>query len=148
MVQIAQTSFNEQPVDILYPNFKHNTKTNSILTFTSEEDSFYYHHTAFYYKNRARLHFNVTNKFLAYYGLIKGLIAFNKPGELKFNFPAGQKLMVIDLDVNQFEALNKLFRTVYAALLKEVQFRAELKKAIAFEQRYRREVAELYLAVG
>lgn len=148
MAHSAQTLFKEQPAHILYPTLESTRKTSSIITFTPESDTFYIHPTSFYYKNRARLQFNVTQEFQAYFGLIKGLIEFIRSRELNFRYPANQKQMEIDLDVNQFEELHQLFRAVYTELLKEVQFRAELKKAIEFEQQYKREVAERYLAVG
>ena len=148
MAQSAQNLYSEHPTDTLFANRENNQRTSSIVTFAPDSESFYYHSTAFYYKNRARLHFHVTNEFVAHFGLVRGLIEFIRPGSLKFSYPSGQKKMEIDLDVDQFEELHKLFRAVHVELLKELRFKTELKKAIEFEQKYRREVAELYLAVG
>lgn len=148
MAPSAQPLFKEQPSNTLYANLESTNKTSSIITFAPDSDSFYYHSTAFYYKNRARLHFNVTNEYLAHFGLVRGLIEFIRPSQLKFNYPYSQKKMEIDLDIDQFEELHQLFRAVHVELLKELRFKNELKKAIEFEQKYRREVAELYLAVG
>ena len=66
---------------------------------------------------------------------------------MKFTFTPDQKQIETDLGVTQFEELNKLFLIVYREVLKEIRFKAALKKAIEFEQRYKREGAEIYSGV-
>ena len=148
MAQSAQSLFSERYENILLTSSERKSTTSSIVTFTPDSDTFYYHHNAFYYKNRARLQFNVTNEFLSQFVLIRGLIEFIRPKHLRFTFTPDRKSMEIDLEVSEFDELNLLFRRVYSELRKEIRFKAALKRAIAFDQAYQRERAEIYQAVG
>lgn len=141
----AQNLFNEQEQHILFPNRRSNSETpSSVSNFILKGDKFYDQPAAFYYKDRARLRFNVSDEFSKYFVLIKGLIEFSRPSQLKFTFTPDQKQIETDLDVIQFEELNKLFLVVYRELLKEIRFKTALKNAIEFEQRYKREGAKVY----
>lgn len=144
----AHNLFNEREQHILFPNRKSDIETPSTVTnFILKGDKFYHQPAAFYYKDRARLRFNVTDEFSKHFVLIKGLLEFSRPSQLKFTFTQDQKQIETDLGVTQFEELNNLFLIVYRELLKEIRFKAALKKAIEFEQRYKREGAEVYSAV-
>jgi hypothetical protein len=147
MAQSAQLLYNDRHADILLAQFESTTKTRT-LTFTPDEDTFYFHPTASYYKNRACLHFNLTTEFLPHSVLVRGLIEFTRPKHLRFIYSADRKRMEIDLEVSQFDELTQLFRTVYSELRREIQFKAALRKAIEFEREYKRESEEVYLAVG
>ncbi|MBA4053463.1 MAG: hypothetical protein C0490_02005 [Marivirga sp.] len=147
MAQTAQL-FNEQHQDILFPNRENNNKSvsnNVAAIFNS--DSFYHQPTAFYYNDRARLQFNLTDVFSTHFVLVKGLIEFSRPSTLKFKFTPDQKAIETDVPVNQFEELANLFLIVYKELHKEIRFKAALKRAIQFEQRYNQERTEVYSGV-
>ena len=146
MAQSAQSLFNDRYEDIVLSPSE--SKSSSIVTFTPDVDTFYYHHNAFYYKERARLQFNVTNEFVSHFILIRGLIEFTRAKHLKFTFAPDIKRMEIDLEVGQFDELSQLFRTVYSELKKEIRFKIALKKAIEFDEQYKREREQIYLAVG
>jgi hypothetical protein len=147
MAQSAQSLYNDRHADLILSQFEVTTRTRA-LTFTPDEDTFYFHPTASYYKNRARLHFNLTNEYLPHFILIRGLIEFNRPKHLKFTYASDRKRMEIDLEVSEFDELTKLFRTVYAEVRKEIQFKTVLRKQIAFEREYRLESAAVYMAIG
>lgn len=146
MAQTAQL-FTEQHNDILFPNREHNKSVSNNLTAIFNDDSFYHQPIAFYYNERARLQFIVTDTFSTYFILIKGLIEFSRPNTLKFNFTSDQKIIETDLSINQFEELANLFHSVHKELHKEIRFKAALKRAIQFEQRYNQERAEVYSSV-
>ena len=144
----AQNLFNEQDHPILFPNHgNHNAKASYHLNSILKGDRFYDQPSTFYYKERARLHFAVADEFSKHFILIKGLIEFSRSSSLKFSFIADQKRIEINLEVNQFEELNQLFLTVHTEMLKEIRFKAALKKAIEFEQRYKQEAAKVYLTL-
>jgi hypothetical protein len=147
MAQTAQL-FTEQHNDILFPNREsNNTSVSNNLRAIFSGDSFYQHPTAFYYNDRARLQFNVTDEFFTQFILIKGLIEFSRPNTLKFKFTLDQKAIETDLPVNQFGELANLFLNIDKELNKEIRFKAALKRAIQFEQRYNQERAEVYSSV-
>ena len=148
MAQSAQSLFSERYENIVLASSASKSTTSSIVTFTPDSDAFYYHHNAFYYKDRAKLHFNVTNEFLSHVVLIRGLIEFTRSKELKFTFTPDRRGIEIDLEVGQFDELTKLFRRVYSELKKEIRFRVALKRAIEVDREYQRERADIYLAVG
>ena len=108
------------------------------------DDWFFEKTSAFYYNDRARLYFRVTNPFVSYFALLKGLIEFTRPGFLQFVYHADQKIFEIDLPREQFSELKKLLQNVHQLLLREIQFKVNLKKAIQFEERYKREMAAIY----
>jgi hypothetical protein len=121
-------------------------KTNSgqSLLSPSFAEGQFYKPAAFYYKNRARLYFTLTEEFSAHFGLIKGLIEFYRSRHLKFTFNPDKKLFETDLEATRFADLAKLLDIVYDQVLREIRFKAALKKAILFEQRYKLESAEVY----
>lgn len=119
-------------------------ENQSYLNSLFHEDQFFTPPVASYYNNRARLRFGIATEYSAYFILIKGLIEFSRSGHLRFVFNTDKKLFEIDLQINQFPDLSNLLTTVYGQTLKEIRFKAALKKAIQFEQRYRLESAEVY----
>lgn len=108
------------------------------------DDWFFEKTSAFYYNERARLYFKVTTPFVSHFALLKGLIEFTRPGHLQFTYQADQKVFEIDLPRDQFSELKKLLQNVHQLVLREIQFKANLKKAIQFEERYKREMAAIY----
>jgi hypothetical protein len=108
------------------------------------ENWFFEKTSAFYYNERARLYFKVTTPFTLHFALLKGLIEFTRPGYLQFTYQADQKIFEIDLPRDQFPELKKLLQNVHQLLLREIQFKANLKKAIQFEERHKREMAAIY----
>lgn len=146
MAQPAQL-FNEQRNDILFPNRSNNESVSHNLAAIFSVDSFYQQPTAFYYNDRARLQFIITSEFAPHFILIKGLIEFARPNTLKFKFKTDEKHVEIDLALSQFEELMTFLPVVYLGLQKELKFKAALKKAIQFEEKYKRERDEVYSSV-
>lgn len=108
------------------------------------EDRFYHQPAAFYYKDRVRFCFTTTPEFVAHFILIKGLIEFHRSRHLRFMFDHDKKQIRADLAVTHVAALHQLLEVVYNEVLQEIRFKAALKKAILFEERYKQECAEVY----
>jgi hypothetical protein len=109
----------------------------SNLNFVFEANGFYIPSTALSYNERVSLTFRVKEAFATQFILIKGLIEFNRSKELKFAFNREERSFEIDLDAAQLETLNNFLGQIHALLQKEIQFKAVLKKVIAFENQYK-----------
>lgn len=121
-----------------------NQETVSIEDLSSVENQFYYQSPAFYYKDRAKLGFRLTERFQPYFALIKGLIEFHRSRDLRFTFNRPSASFEIDLEIKHSGDLNDFLVKVYGWLNQEIQFKATLKKIIQFENRYKLEKAALY----
>ncbi len=144
---LAAQSINEH-CDILFTGGEGNHlpfKNNLASVFDGE--SFFHEPTAFYYNDRTRLQFRVKDEFATHFVLIKGLVEFTRPATLKFKFTVIDGLIETDVDVNQFDELKSLLNLVFNELWKELKFKASLKKAIQFEERYKLERAEVYSTI-
>ncbi|MBT1700252.1 hypothetical protein KK083_25415 [Fulvivirgaceae bacterium PWU4] len=108
------------------------------------EDRFYDQPAAFYYKDQVRFCFTATPEFAAHFILIKGLVEFHRSRHLQFTFDLNKKQFEADLAVTHVGALHQLLEVVYSEVLREIRFKAALKKAILFEERYRQACAEVY----
>lgn len=115
---------------------------------SSVENQFYYESPAFYYKDRAKLGFRLTEKFQPYFAFIKGLIEFHRSRDLRFTFNRSEASFEIDLEIKHSGELDDFLVKIYGWLNQEIQFKATLKKIIQFENRYNREKAELYNALN
>jgi hypothetical protein len=140
------------PAEILIPLCDRSLSTNVFsedVPVISKHDVFsgewFFEKTsAFYYNERARVYFKIKPAFVSYFALLRGLIEFTRSGYQQFTYQADQKVFGIDLPRDQFSELKKLLQNVHQLLLQEIQFKENLKKAIAFEERYKREMASIY----
>lgn len=97
-----------------------------------------------YYGYQASLSFNIRSEFTTSYALIRGLIEFTRSQYLKFSFDNKKRSIQIELNVVHLPELVILLQNVDAQLARELGFKASLKKAIAFEKRYREACAGVY----
>jgi hypothetical protein len=107
------------------------------VDFVFEQNGFHTPSTAFRYNDRLSLSFRVKEGFASHFILIKGLIDFNRSKDLKFAFHRDEKSFEIDLEATQLDALNNFLAHIHTLLQKEIQFKAVLKKVIAFENHYK-----------
>jgi hypothetical protein len=96
----------------------------------------------FYYEGRIRLTFSVAGK--SDFGLIRGLLEFNRPNTLRFRYDGKNRTVGTDLRADQLEELQELLARVRELLEGEKRFRHALKLAIDFENRYRLERDSVY----
>ena len=123
---------------------KNSEAVSTSLNFVFEENGFYIPSTAFGYNDRVSLAFQVKEAFAAHFILIKGLIEFNRSKDLKFAFDRDEKSFEIDLEAAQLDTLNDFLAHIHGLLQKEIQFKAVLKKVIAFENQYKALRDEVY----
>lgn len=123
---------------------KHPETVSTHLNFVFGENGFYLPSTAFGYNDRVSLAFQLKEAFAAHFILIKGLIEFNRSKDLKFVFNRDEKSFEIDLEAAQLDTLNNFLGHIHALLQKEIQFKAVLKKVIAFENQYKALRDEVY----
>lgn len=115
--------------------------------FIFEDERFFTRENSLYYNDRARITFSLAGEFSSYFILVKGLTEFYRPKHLKFAFDQSRKAITIDLAVAELHDLSKLLRVVQQELLREISFKAALRRAIEFEKRYRLEAEEVYRGV-
>jgi hypothetical protein len=116
--------------------------------FLFEDERFFNRENSLYYNDRARISFTLAGEFSSHFILVKGLTEFYRPKHLKFAFDHNRKAFTIDLAVAEINDLSKLLRVVQQELLREISFKAALRRAIEFEKRYRLEAAEVYAYQG
>jgi len=100
-------------------------------------DWFYAPSAAFGYNQRVSITFGVKEAFAPHFILIKGLIEFNRSKALKFGFNREERSFEIDVAIAQLPVLSAFLKNIHAQLQKEIQFKAVLKKVIAFENQYK-----------
>ncbi|HEY5748130.1 MAG TPA: hypothetical protein VIU12_18795 [Chryseolinea sp.] len=142
MSQTASVLSSEQSLyiataEVSFAPAKSSEAVSTNLNFVFEENGFYIPSTTFAYNDRVSLAFRVKEAFAANFILIKGLIEFNRAKELKFAFNRDEKSFEIDLEAAQLDVLNDFLGHIHALLQKEIQFKAVLKKVIAFENQYK-----------
>ena len=98
----------------------------------------------FYYRERVRLTFVVSDKFKRDFSLIRGLIEFHRPRNLVFSFDRKYTSVGIDISAHQLDQLQAFLSKVFEWIVKEKQFRHALKLAIEFENRHRIERDSIY----
>lgn len=149
MSQTASVLSSEQSLyistaDVSFAPAKNSESVSTHLNFVFGENGFYIPSTAFGYNDRVSLAFQVKEAFAAHFILIKGLIEFNRAKDLKFAFNRDERSFEIDLEAVQLDTLNAFLAHIHALLQKEIQFKAVLKKVIAFENHYKALRDEVY----
>ena len=98
----------------------------------------------YYHEGRIGLTFFIADDFSTDFGLIRGLMEFNRPRTLQFRYDRRQRSVDVEIDRGQLEELQRFLAHVLALLGREKQFRHALKLAIEFEDRYRVEREGVY----
>lgn len=145
MLQTAQIIREEQFLNIV-ANAQGNAPDN--IAENSEDDvshnALFRKVTHFYYNTRIRLSFSVSETYKSQYVLIRGMIEFHRPKHFVFSYNKEQRLIEIDINVNELGELELFLSKVLVWLKKENQFRFALKIALEFETRYKLENERVY----
>lgn len=76
--------------------------------------------------------------------LVKGLLEFSRVAGFQFTYNKIQKTFSVDIPASKRSALYRLFLVVENELQKELEFKLNLKTALAFERQYQIEKAGVY----
>ncbi|HTE30763.1 MAG TPA: hypothetical protein VK666_10350 [Chryseolinea sp.] len=101
----------------------------------------------FNYDDRSRLRFDLPPNYKQHFGLLRGLIEFNRTPDFTFMYHRESNSFDIDIEVSQHERLKAFLNLIDGLLTGEIQFKKQLKKAIAFETQYRLESSKLYASL-
>jgi hypothetical protein len=102
---------------------------------------------AFLHKQSVKLDLSLSPDFQSYFILLKGLIEFHRPRNFKFFFNREGQSVSIEIDLNEINLLRQFLSDISLWLVRELKFKAELKKVLAFEARYKVEKALIYQGV-
>lgn len=116
----------------------------SVVTDRLSQNALFDSVSAFYYNDRAKVTFNVAGEFETDFSLIRGLIDFNRPRDLRFSFDRESKTVSTNIAMHQLGRLDEFLSFIYDELIKEKRFRKTLRAAIEFEKRYNRERDRIY----
>ncbi|HEX6224696.1 MAG TPA: hypothetical protein VFZ52_09810 [Chryseolinea sp.] len=90
---------------------------------------------------------SVSDDFKGNFVLIKGLIEFHRSKDLRFEYNFSQRLVEIDLEIDQLKSLQLFLQWISASFLREIDFKKNLKTVLEFENRYKIARAEVYALI-
>ena len=96
------------------------------------------------YREKVQYTFIVSEHLSSHFALIKGLIDFHRPAHLQFRFNRDEKSIEVRAHAHQVDFLFQFLLKVQDWLVKELQFKAALKKIIQFEEQYKSQRASIY----
>jgi len=145
----AQNLFIHQSVPSLFHKEEFNTKSGQQSIFRRKKSiaGFLELTGNFFYVSRLRVTFNVTENFIPHFGLIKGLIEFNRSKEVSFWFNNQEKTIEFDIPAKNQQILEAFLENIHALLENESIFKARLKSVLEFERRYAVEKKEYYRSI-
>lgn len=101
----------------------------------------------FFYKKRVRVSLTVSSDYRAHLVMLRGLIEFNRPKHLSFDYQFQHSTIETDIDIRELTDLQSFLKKISAWLNQEIQFKQALKTVLAFENRYKLEKAGVYAAL-
>jgi hypothetical protein len=101
----------------------------------------------FLHKDSVKFDLSLSSEYQSYFILLKGLIEFHRPKDFKFHFTKEDQSVSIEIGVNEINLLRQFLSDISFWLVKELKFRSDLKKVLAFEARYKAEKELIYRGV-
>ncbi len=123
---------------------RHTPTSQPALTAGMDSNGLFDKVSSIYNEERVRLILSVSEEFSSDFALVRGLIEFNRPRHLAFEY--NQELRTVEADIrsNRLGELEQFLSLVFDLMVRERRFRGDLKRAIEFENRSRLERERIY----
>jgi hypothetical protein len=104
--------------------------------------------TPFFYRERLRITFEVSENFKNEMALIRGIVEFNRSSRFLFRYDLNKRTIETNIHPANVDALKSFFTDVLKLIEDEIQFKKVLKDVIAFENEYKRLSTNVYAVLN
>jgi hypothetical protein len=98
----------------------------------------------FFYNDRIRLTFFISEKYKARFALVRGIVEFNRTKAFSFLYNKTEKMVECDISIDELASLQKFLQRVLQWTEQEVAFKKMLKHVIDFENQSKKVSERVY----